>query len=402
MTFNSQITLVDQTQFNLPINIGNPMFILGANGTGKSSLMRSLCSLNQHVASVMSGHRQVWLDSNIISITASQKFQQASQILNHHGAPEARHRDIMGGVKVQITLYELVESQNKRAREITILVDDNNLSAASNYSKENAAPIDTINEVLASCNIPISIKIDDAGYIVASKNNSAPYSVAELSDGERTALLMGISVLTAKAGTLFLIDEPERHLHKSIVVPLLKQFFLKRSDCAFVISTHDLALPIEYGNSTSLLVRSCSYHNNSAHNINWDVDILPPDQELNDELKASILGSRRKILFIEGDDNSLDKALYALLFPDISIISKGGCEAVKSHVKEIKEAQNLHWIKAFSIVDKDQMDEQACDKLKAKGIYALNAYSIESLYYHQDIQKKAATALAEVGSNCFG
>ena len=43
------------------------------------------------------------------------------------------------------------------------------------------------------------------------------YGAAELSDGERNALLISAEILTAKDGTLLIIDEPERHLHRSII-----------------------------------------------------------------------------------------------------------------------------------------------------------------------------------------
>ncbi|WP_442947933.1 AAA family ATPase [Nostoc sp.] len=55
----------------------------------------------------------------------------------------------------------------------------------------------------------------ESAQVVASKCGGTPYSIAELSDGERNALLIAANVLTVKNGTLVLIDEPERHLHRS-------------------------------------------------------------------------------------------------------------------------------------------------------------------------------------------
>ena len=43
---------------------------------------------------------------------------------------------------------------------------------------------------------------------------------AELSDGERNALLIGSDVLTTEPNSLIILDEPERHLHRSIISPL--------------------------------------------------------------------------------------------------------------------------------------------------------------------------------------
>ena len=74
-------------------------------------------------------------------------------------------------------------------------------------------------------NIPIEIAVEEGQKVVARKNGGAPYSIAELSDGERNAFLIAADVLTAKPGTLLLIDEPERHLHRSIISPLLQSPF---------------------------------------------------------------------------------------------------------------------------------------------------------------------------------
>ena len=78
---------------------------------------------------------------------------------------------------------------------------------------------------------------------MASKSGSDSYSVAEMSDGERNALLLAAEVLTVPSGTLILIDEPELHLHRSIISSLLTGLFSNRSDCMFVISTHEVMLP---------------------------------------------------------------------------------------------------------------------------------------------------------------
>jgi predicted ATPase len=93
---------------------------------------------------------------------------------------------------------------------------------------------------------------------MARKNDGTEFSAAQLSDGERKALQIAGSVLTAPPGTLFLIDEPERHLHRSIISPLLIQLFERRRDCGFIISTHDHDLPLDAFEARTLLLRSCN------------------------------------------------------------------------------------------------------------------------------------------------
>ena len=65
--------------------------------------------------------------------------------------------------------------------------------------------------------------------------------------GERNAFLIVAEVFTAESGALIIIDEPERHLHRSITSPLLSALFQKRSDCAVLVSTHEPHLPLDNG-----------------------------------------------------------------------------------------------------------------------------------------------------------
>ena len=112
-------------------------------------------------------------------------------------------------------------------------------------------------------------------------------------------------MLTVSAGTVLLIDEPERHLHRSIIEPFLSALFAQRSDCPFVVSTHDVALPISNPEASVIMVRSCVWNGSQASG--WDANLLKQDTDLPEDLKRAILGSRRKILFVEGEAQSLDR-----------------------------------------------------------------------------------------------
>ena len=61
-----------------------------------------------------------------------------------------------------------------------------------------------------------------------------------MSDGERSALVLIAEVVAAAAGSVFLIDEPELHLHRSIVVPLIGSMIRENPASTFIVSTHEL------------------------------------------------------------------------------------------------------------------------------------------------------------------
>ena len=173
----------------------------------------------------------------------------------------------------------------------------------------------TLSGLLTNANLPFEFSVDGNGTIVATKSGSNTFSTAEMSDGERNALLLAAEVLTVPSDTLILIDEPEQHLHRSIVSPLLSGLFSKRPDCIFVVSTHELTLPLGNPASKVLLVRSCVYEAGTA--VSWDVDLVNSPIETDEDLKTDVLGARRTVVFVEGEKNSLDMPLYSLMFPSM-------------------------------------------------------------------------------------
>ncbi len=378
---------------NLNINMGETLFILGANGTGKSSLMQRLYSPHHANARRISAHRQTWFSSNAMTLSPQQKRDFELNIRGVDTSLESRWKDDYATQRASIAIYDLIDAENVRARSIAGAVDGNNIDLAKTLSKKDA-PIKIINELLRLSNIPIEISVRESDQVVASKCGGTPYSIAELSDGERNALLIAANVLTVKDGTLVLIDEPERHLHRSIISPLLTLLFSKRDDCAFIVSTHDVMLPLDNPSARTLLIRGCTYTGSSVSC--WDADLVPPETEIDDDLKKDILGARRKLLFIEGTERSLDKPLYSLVFPDVSIVAKSSCRDVEHAVFSIRDSGNLHWLHAFGIVDNDRRTEADINRLKEKGVYALSVFSVESIYYHLCIQYLIAQRHASV------
>ena len=227
----------------LQLEAGEILFVLGANGTGKSSLMFHFAQNNAGKTRKISAHRQTWMNTDTLDMTPASRLQTEQNIRNADGNQTSRYRDDYAAQRASITIYELIDSENVRAREITAFVDAGDMEAAVKASVKEA-PITIINELLMQSNIPITISIRENGRVMASKDGGSEYSAAELSDGERNALLIAGNVLTAPPATLLIIDEPERHLHRSIISPLLSQLFERRSDCGFVVSTHDHDLPL--------------------------------------------------------------------------------------------------------------------------------------------------------------
>jgi len=392
-TFSIPKTAGQPLQFEF--NTGEILFVLGANGTGKSSLMQRFNREHHRNARWISAHRQNWFESEAISLSPQQKRQTEGQINSYDTNPTSRWMDHYAAQRANIAIYELVEAENVDARAIARAARADNSTLVSELAQKDA-PIEVINELLKSSNLPIELSLHENEQVMAAKSGGVPFSIARLSDGERNALLIAANVLTAKSGTLILIDEPERHLHRSIISPLLTRLFKKRKDCAFIISTHDVLLPLDNPTARTLLIRACTYNGDNV--VAWDADLVPSDAEIDEPLKADILGSRKKILFVEGTGTgrSLDQPFYSLVFPEVSVIAKSSCRDVEHAVTGIRSATNLHWLKAFGIVDSDGQQAADIEQLKQRGIYAVPAYSVEALYYHPEIQRRVVERHAAV------
>ncbi len=387
MSFALSVPLSGGEPLNFTVALGEVVFVLGANGTGKSSLLHRFYAGHKEKSRRISAHRQTWFESNAMTMSAYDKKNTERIISNADTTPQSRWMDNYSAQRANVAIYDLIDAENVRARGIADAVDANNIDLARQLSKHDA-PIKVINELLKLSNIPIEISVRESEQVMANRNGGPQYSIAELSDGERNALLIAANVLTAKPGTILFIDEPERHLHRAIISPLLTILFSRRDDCAFVVSTHDVMLPLDNPDARTLLVRGCTYQHSQV--TNWDADLVTTDTEIDEQLKQDVLGSRRKLLFVEGTEQSLDKSLYSLLFPQVSVIPKASCRDVEHSVSSIRDAQNLHWLHAFGIVDNDRRTDTNITELKDKGVYAVPVYAVESIYYHDDVLQRLA------------
>ncbi len=400
MTFDLEIPTQEDPPLTLNLKNGELLFVLGANGTGKSSLMFHFAHRHQGKSRKISAHRQTWMNTDALDMTAETKLQTEQQIQNRDQHFQSRYRDDYAAQRASMTIYELIDAENVRARQIAALVDGGDLKAAARASRQEA-PITIINELLRQSNIPITIGVHANERVVASKLGGPEYSAAQLSDGERNALLIAGNVLTAQPGTLLIIDEPERHLHRSIISPLLGQLFQIRSDCAFVVSTHDHGLPLDLPTARTLLLRACAFDGQNVRS--WEADELPLDASLDESIKRDLLGARRRILFVEGTEASLDKALYGLIFPMVSVIPKGSCHNVERAVGGLRAGEGFHWLRAYGIVDGDGYDPDQIQEKRERGVYALPFYSVEAIYFHPEIVQRIAHRMAGIsGADALG
>ena len=381
---NWEIPRISDEPIQLTVNNGDQLFIVGANGSGKSSLIQHLAAgvRNKKIKRIIA-HRQTWFDSGNINFTPANRQQYEANMVSYTTSGEARWRDLRPSEDLSALLFDLVARENAINESIAQHIRNKDADQAFKESNKSPSPFDQINKLLADGKLKVTINKTKDQNLLASHPKGEHFSIEKMSDGERNAMIIAAHVITAEPGTVFLIDEPERHLHRAIIQPFLSALFALRSgDCAFIIATHEIALPVASPEARVLMLRSCQWNNDNP--TAWDAELLEPNSELPPELKLAILGSRKRILFVEGKPNSLDISLYSVLFPTLSVVPMGSCEKVQKAVLGLRGVQEIHDVEAFGLIDRDNRGDKDIEKLAEKGIFALKAYSVEALYYCSD------------------
>ena len=401
-----EIPTISEDPLRLPLNPGDRLFVVGANGSGKSALIQYLVSANRNEKiRRISAHRRTWLQSGSLDITPQARRQFDENATRHEVREESRWSDRYAQERQSAVLFDLVALENERARLITSLVDSHKTEKAERVSSTNASPFDQLNELLALGNLAIRLKHSNGEEIQARHQMAnESFSIAQMSDGERNAAIIAATILTVEPGTVLLIDEPERHLHRAIIEPFLSALFQVRNDCAYLISTHEIALPVTDEEAKTLLVRSCRWDGDRGSA--WDLELLEANVDIPEDLKRAILGSREKILFVEGHNSrSLDLPIFSALFPDISIVPKGSHSDVQKAVAGLRNSQDHHRVEAFGLIDRDNCSDDEVMRLAKGFVFALEVYSVESLYYCSEaiaaIAKWQSDSLAQDADEMF-
>lgn len=202
--------------------------------------------------------------------------------------------------------------------------------------------------------------------------SEGPYSLTQMSDGEKATFYMIGQVLVADPGSVFIMDEPEIHIHRSILGRLWDELEAARPDCAILLITHDLEFAASR-TGRKYVVRSYS------PTSGWDIQSVPEAERFSEQLVTLILGSRKPILFVEGEQGSLDIAFYRACYPAWTVVPRGGCEGVIHSVVTMRRNAAFTRIQCAGLVDADGHDEADRASLVGNGIQILPVSEIENL-----------------------
>ncbi|BEL90630.1 DUF4435 domain-containing protein [Serratia marcescens] len=204
------------------------------------------------------------------------------------------------------------------------------------------------------------------------------YNSSQMSDGERVIFYLIGACLSAPENGVIIVDEPEIHIHKSLQYSLWKNLETVRHDCLFVYITHDVDFASSQTDATKLWLKNFDGQS-------WEWEEIRKEEGFSEDLLLEIMGSRRKVIFVEGESGSHDLSLYRILFPNHLIIPRGGCTKVISDIRTLRKLPNLHHLDIIGIIDRDRRVEEEITSLQRDGIYVLPVAEVENLFCTEEV-----------------
>ena len=206
-----------------------------------------------------------------------------------------------------------------------------------------------------------------------------------LSNGEKTVLYYIGAVLYAMPGAVIFVDAPETFLHHSIMQALWNVIEEMRPDCTFIYNTHDIEFASSRIDNVCIWVRSYD-----AFNQAWDYEIVS-NSTFPDGIYYDILGSRKPVLFVEGDDlHSIDSKLYPLIFTEYTVKPLGSCNKVIEVTRSFNDMQAFHHLDSHGIVDRDRRSDKEVEYLRDKKIFVPDVAEIENILMLEGVVRAVA------------
>lgn len=219
-------------------------------------------------------------------------------------------------------------------------------------------------------------------YPIGKEENK--YNASEMSDGERVIFYLIAEVICAQQNAIVIIDEPEMHIHKSLVNILFDLIENERPDCLFIYLTHDIDFAFSRQNAVKIWTKS--YEDNNV----WDYEILDELMPIPEQLYLEVLGSRKPIIFLEGENSSIDYELYQQVFNDHTLKPIGGCAKVIHTVKAFNDQKGFHHIESFGLIDRDRRSDEDVMNLNKNNIWVLDVAEAENLFLIEEVVKAIA------------
>ncbi|MBC7488079.1 MAG: AAA family ATPase [Cytophagaceae bacterium] len=368
----------------------NNIVAIGANGSGKSTLSNELKKYLPKSGVVIAAQKILVIPtfSGISNVNSTNEKLQNNQNLDKtlrttystESNGNAYGILVQVGGEFQILLDNLLA---ERSAIINIFCHD-----LKNGGTNITVPDTKLDKALLIWNSLIqhrTLECTDGINLTLKAIDKSVYAAHQMSDGEKVMLYHIAQVLQAPKNGFIIVDEPEMYLHKTILKKLWDILEKERQDCIFVYLSHDLDFATSRTTAKKVWIRSFSYPST------WEIENIP-ENELPENLLLELLGSRKNILFCEGDKGSTDEKLYNLLFPEYTVTPVGSCFSVMNYTKAFNKISNII-VRAFGIIDSDHHDLKRLESLKSDSIFSFSMAEIENVFLDEEFLKLIASKI---------
>jgi ABC-type branched-subunit amino acid transport system ATPase component len=384
----------------IQVEQGSSVVFVGANGTGKTMLATHIENFFNFSAHRISAHRALALNPSVPKISEEKAllglrigYNDSTMKYTSDTSRDRRmnrwyNKEVPGLLNDFDSLIQaLFAEQANKSLEThkKVRLGDNSLVEPTKFE----CLVEIWERLLPHRNLYIS---GDNILVCVPGEEENYYSGASMSDGERAIFYMLGQALVAADSSLIIFDEPELHVHRSIMAKLWDEIEAVRPDCAFVLITHDLDFAASRV-AQKYVVRDYKHIPTPA----WNIEEVPQDSDFDEEIVTLILGSRKPILFVEGAENSLDRAIYRCCFLDWTVIPKGSCEDVIHSVVTMRRNERFTRITCSGIVDADDYNEEDIQYRLKLGIATLPVSEIENIILLPTVSRAIAETEAYEG-----
>jgi energy-coupling factor transporter ATP-binding protein EcfA2/metal-responsive CopG/Arc/MetJ family transcriptional regulator len=359
----------------------NSLIIIGANGSGKSKLGAWMEAQDRAGIHRVGAQRSLHWDEHL----KLKSFEKLSNFIFHgaeHIGENQVNNNFYGGKDGKTStertdidaLFAAIFA--KRTSQLEDFDERSKNTPNQTLRRENNI-VDDIQRIWSSIFPHRSILFKDMKVI--AKFDNAEYSGVEMSDGERVGLYLIAQCLCIPDSKTIIIDEPEIHLHRSIMNRLWSEIEKEREDCLFIYITHDTQFAANHTQADKIWVKSFD-------GTNWVwAKVTEHEHGLPEQLLLDIMGNRKRVLFVEGTSGSYDTKLYTELYKDYYIVPCGGCSSVITRTKAMKVTEQLHDLECYGIIDRDYRTDHEIDKLKESGIFPIEVAEVENLFLVEEL-----------------
>ncbi|RPJ54544.1 MAG: ATP-binding cassette domain-containing protein [Acidobacteria bacterium] len=376
--------------------------LLGANGTGKSSLIKRLCSLSGSFGSptrpviYVEGGRVVSAPSTLaIERDAFGRHQTRDLAQIRQAYESKRTQKLADRVRYALGLMDQI-GEHQKAQHSDAVTRWEAAGEPGKVPHREEPPLERLFRLFAEVFPEISFDVQPPSKDIKCRKRGVTFAPQELSDGERQVLaLLADLVILGDDRSLVLVDEPELNLNMNLACRLWDSVESFLPNAVFVYATHALGFAMRSSVQTIYVLSGSGKPPMKVQDVSQADPV-----EVREFLGAvpAIVASLGAVV-VEGRDSSVDGPFFAWLLgrKDYVIVPVGGCENVTSAAKRTGVWERLApSVRLAGIIDRDYRSDEVLNRIECDGCLILDFHEIESYLCQPDLFAEVAGDIGTV------